>query len=177
MYSPEYHIEENQGILHNVIRDHGWAILVGNVEGTPIATHLPFMLDETQGEKGTLISHMAKANPHWQSFEDDQEALVIFWGPHAYISPSWYEKQPSVPTWNYVTVHAYGTPRIIEDEAALIDAQKSLVETYEGSDGWQLEDQPEDFVRGMLKGIVCFEIEISRLEGKSKMSQNRHADD
>jgi len=177
MYSPNYHIEENQEILHNVMREHGWAILVGSVEGSSFATHLPFMLNDTRGEKGTLISHMAKANPHWQSFAGDQEVLVIFWGPHAYISPSWYEKQPSVPTWNYVTVHAYGTPRLIEDEVAMFAAQKNLVETYEGAEGWQLEDQPEKFIKGMLTGIVCFEIEITRLEGKFKMSQNRHDDD
>ncbi len=177
MYSPKYHVEENQEVLNNVMRDHGWAILVGSVEGTPFATHLPFMLDETRGENGTLISHMAKANPHWQSFEANQEALVIFWGPHAYISPSWYDKQPSVPTWNYVTVHAYGSPRLIDDEKAMVAAQKDLVETYEGPEGWRLEDQPEKFVKGMLTGIVCFELEITRLEGKFKMSQNRHEDD
>jgi transcriptional regulator len=177
MYSPKYHIEENQETLQNVMREHGWAILVGSVEGTPFATHLPFMLDETRGEQGVLVSHMAKANPHWQSFAGDQEALVIFWGPHAYISPSWYDKQPSVPTWNYVTVHAYGAPRLIDDEVAMLAAQKNLVETYEGAEGWQLEDQPDKFIKGMLTGIVCFEIEITRLEGKFKMSQNRHEHD
>jgi transcriptional regulator len=156
---------------------HGWAILVGSGEAAPQATHLPFVLDETRGPNGTLVSHMAKANPHWQNFENSGEALVIFWGPHAYISPGWYENQPSVPTWNYVTVHAYGKPRLIEGEEAMMAAQKSLVETYEGAEGWKLESQPEKFIKGMLSGIICFEIPITRLEGKFKMSQNRPASD
>ncbi|MFP6711243.1 MAG: FMN-binding negative transcriptional regulator [Rhodospirillales bacterium] len=177
MYVPEIHAEERLDILQTVMRDHGWALLVGEVEGAPCVTHLPFMLDENRGENGTLVSHMAKNNLHWQSFEKDKEVLVVFWGPHAYISPSWYEKHPSVPTWNYVTVHAYGTPKIIEDETAKMAAQKQLVETYEGVDGWKLEDQPDKYIRGMLTGIVSFEIPISRLEGKFKMSQNRHEDD
>jgi len=177
MYSPKEFTEDNLDVLQSVMRAHGWAILVGCGEGAPTATHLPFMLDATRGDNGTLVSHMAKANPHWQTFEDAAEALVIFWGPHAYISPSWYENQPSVPTWNYVTVHAYGTPRLIEGEAAVIKAQKNLVANYEGENGWRLEDQPEEFVKGMLRGIVTFEIPISRLEGKFKISQNREGND
>jgi transcriptional regulator len=177
MYSPNYHVEDRLDVLHGVMRDHGWALLVGEVDGVPNVTHLPFKLDEKRGKNGTLVSHMAKNNPHWQSFDTNKEALVVFWGPHAYISPSWYEKNPSVPTWNYVTVHAYGTPKIIEDEAAKIAVQKKLVETYEGADGWKLEDQPDTYIRSMLTGIVSFEILISRLEGKFKMSQNRHESD
>lgn len=177
MYSPKYHIEERLDVLQDVMRAHGWAILVGADDGVPIATHLPFVLNEKAGEYGTLVSHMAKANPHWQNFDAISEMLVIFWGPHAYISPSWYEQQPAVPTWNYVTVHAYGTPRLIEGEDAVIAAQQHLVETYEGAEGWQLEDQPEKFIKGMLTGIVSFEIPITRLEGKFKLSQNRHPSD
>jgi transcriptional regulator len=177
MYSPKEFIEEDIGVLQDVMRAHGWAILVGSGAGSPEATHLPFMLDETRGENGTLVSHMAKANPHWQNFEKDGEVLVIFWGPHAYISPGWYEKQPAVPTWNYVTVHAYGTPRLIEGEEAMIAAQSNLVAAYEGAEGWKLKDQPEKFIKGMLAGIVTFEIPISRLEGKFKMSQNRPSTD
>jgi transcriptional regulator len=177
MYSPEEFVENDPAVLHGVMRDHGWALLVGEIDGLPNVTHLPFMLDEARGDHGTLISHMAKANPHWQSFEDGKEALIVFWGPHAYISPTWYKNQPSVPTWNYVTVHAYGAPLIIEDEEDKIAAQQELVRAYEGGDGWKLLDQPEKFIRGMLPGIVTFEIPILRLEGKFKMSQNRHADD
>ena len=177
MYSPKVHVEERLDVLQDVMRMHGWAILVGSGEAAPQATHLPFVLDETRGPNGTLVSHMAKANPHWQNVENSGEALVIFWGPHAYISPGWYENQPSVPTWNYVTVHAYGKPRLIEGEEAMMAAQKSLVETYEGAEGWKLESQPEKFIKGMLSGIICFEIPITRLEGKFKMSQNRPASD
>ncbi len=186
MYSPKEFIEDRPEVLQDVMQEHGWAILVGSIDGVPTATHLPFMLDETQGENGTLFSHMAKANPHWQNFEnapkttettETNEALVIFWGPHAYISPTWYDNQPSVPTWNYVTVHAYGTPRMIEGEAAMIAAQNRLVANYEGEDGWRLEDQSEKFIRGMLSAIVTFEIPITRLEGKFKLSQNRPSGD
>ncbi len=123
---------------------------------------------------------MARANPQWRDFDVDgeQEVLVIFQGPHTYVSPSWYTVQPSVPTWNYAAVHAYGIPRLIEDEAELYAALQLLVETYEAprSQPWTLSE-PDDFLRKMMKAIVGFSIPISRLEGKYKLSQNRSPED
>jgi transcriptional regulator len=117
---------------------------------------------------------MARANPQWRHFADGQEALVIFQGPHAYISPSWYTDHQSVPTWNYAVVHAYGMPRLLEDVETRALLQ-SLVETFEAplEPPWRLDSLPEENITRMLRGIVGFEIEIARLEGKLKLNQNR----
>src|SRR5206468_2683175 len=123
---------------------------------------------------GTLLSHMARANDQWQDFARGAEALVIFQGHHTYISPSWYEIHPSVPTWNYMVVHAYGTPRLITDDDRIRAALRELVATHESAfdEPWPM-DLPDDYLRKMLRGIVAFEIPITRLEGKFKLSQNR----
>src|SRR3981189_1385300 len=142
----------------------------------PVATHLPFLLDAGRGPYGTLMAHMARANLQWKTFNGEQEALVIFQGPHAYISPSWYEVELSVPTWNYAAVHAYGILEIIEDNAVLYDLLKALIQTHEArfERPWDFQ-LPDDYLQKMMRGIVGFEIQITRLEGKFKMSQNRTA--
>jgi transcriptional regulator len=118
---------------------------------------------------------VAYANPHWRSFDGAREALVIFQGPHAYISPSWYEAGPAVPTWNYASVHAYGAARAIPDKDWLRGLLQRLSERHEAREAvpWRMQDLPERFLEGMLGGIVGFEIAVSRLEGKFKLSQNR----
>ena len=173
MYIPAWFREENILKLHDFIRQFSFAALVTQREGSPFATHLPFLLDRERGERGTLQAHMARANPQWQEFEAGQEALIIFQGPHAYISPAWYKTQPSVPTWNYAVVHAYGIPRIV-DELTLRAIVEATVQTFESEreQPWNM-DLPEEYLQKMLRGIVGFEIEITRLEGKFKMSQNR----
>ena len=142
----------------------------------PFATHLPFLLDSQRGPNGTLLAHMARANPQWHDFNSEQEVLAIFQGPHAYVSPSWYEIELSVPTWNYAAVHAYGIPRIIEDSEELYQLLKILIETHEAQfeNPWPFQ-LPDDYLQKMMRGIVGFEIEITRLEGKFKLSQNRTA--
>ena len=117
---------------------------------------------------------MTRANPQWHDFDKAQEVLVIFQGPHVYISPSWYEVELSVPTWNYAVVHAYGLPRLIEDQVKLYNLLKSLIHTHEAhfEKPWPF-NLPDDYLQKMMHGIVGFEIEITRLEGKFKMSQNR----
>src|SRR5262249_46348042 len=137
-------------------------------------SHLPFMIRPADGVHGLLIAHMARANTQWHSLATGAEALVIFQGDHAYISPSWYQSHPSVPTWNYATVHVYGTPRIIDDYNRVVAILRALVEQNEGhfETQWRM-DLPLDYERKMVKGIVAFEIEITRLEGKFKLSQNR----
>jgi len=121
---------------------------------------------------------MARANAQWKDFDQGVEALVIFQGPHTYISPSWYETQPSVPTWNYVVAHAYGVPQLIEDEARVWAILKELVAKHEEgfAKPWRM-DNPDDYLRKMMRGIVAFEIPITRLEGKFKLSQNRSVRD
>ena len=118
MYIPKSFQVTDPEVLAAFIRAHSFATLVSAVDGTPFATHLPLLLDQ-----GTLLGHVARANPHWQAFDGQREALAIFHGPHAYISPTWYATGPAVPTWNYAAVHVYGAPRLIEGEAlaALVD--------------------------------------------------------
>jgi transcriptional regulator len=121
---------------------------------------------------------MARANPQWRDFATGQEALVIFHGPHVYVSPSWYSVHPSVPTWNYAAVHAYGVPRVITDSAAFDEVLQELVRTFEAPlpNPWTFA-LPEDYLRSMMQGIVGFTMPISRLEGKYKLSQNRSQED
>jgi transcriptional regulator len=147
-------------------------LLVSQHEGEPFATHLPLLLDRTAGPHGSLIGHMARANPQWQS-ADGQHVLAVFSGPHAYVSPSWYESENVVPTWNYVAVHAYGTFRAVHDTEALLGIVSQYVDFFESSllRPWKF-DPTSDFSRKMIGAIVGFRIEISRLEGKWKLNQN-----
>jgi transcriptional regulator len=172
MYIPKSFAETDLPVLHQFMRDHNFATLITQQVGELIASHLPFMLDSQRGEYGTLKAHLARANPQWRQF--GQEALIIFQGPHAYVSPSWYETHPSVPTWNYAVVHGYGVPRVIEDEGVLYRMLDSLVRNHEShrDPAWEMR-LPEDYLDKMMKSIVAFEIEITRLEGKYKLSQNR----
>ncbi|HLH64034.1 MAG TPA: FMN-binding negative transcriptional regulator [Ktedonobacteraceae bacterium] len=176
MYIPKAFREDDLEKLHKFMQENSFAALVTQRDGVPVATHLPFLLDTERGPLGALMAHMARANDQWRTFTNEQEVLVIFQGPHAYISPSWYEVELSVPTWNYAAVHAYGIPRIIDDRAALYDLLKALIQRHEARFekpwGFQL---PEDYLQKMMQGIAGFEIQITRLEGKFKMSQNRSA--
>ncbi len=174
MYLPDAFAETDRGRLHDLIEAYDFAMLISGATPTPLISHLPFVLDRSAGRNGTLQAHMARANPQWQSF--DGEALVVFRGPHSYVSPSWYAPgAPAVPTWNYAVVHAFGTPRIIDDEAAVRAQQERLIAVHESrrTPPWTMDSQPPDFIEAMLKGIVAFEIPIARLDGKFKLSQNR----
>jgi transcriptional regulator len=183
LYIPKAFREDRQQVLHSLIRRHSFGTLVTFGDGGLAATHLPFLLDPERGPHGTLLGHLARANPQWESFGESfasgQEALAIFQGPNAYVSPSWYETFLSVPTWNYVAVHAYGLPRLVTDQAALRRILEATVGTYEASfeEPWDMARLPEDYVEHMTKAIVGFEIPIARLEGKRKLSQNRSAAD
>ncbi len=174
MYIPKAFREDDINTLHTFMQEYSFATLITQHEGVPFATHLPFILDAQRRSSGTLLAHMARANPQWHDFVSEQEVLVIFQGPHAYVSPSWYEVELSVPTWNYAVVHAYGIPRLIEDGEELYQLLKTLIETHEAQfkNPWPFQ-LPDDYLQKMIHGIVGFEIEITRLEGKFKMSQNR----
>jgi len=178
MYLPKSFQIEDLAELHGFMCAYNFATLVTQHQGAPFASHLPFMLDAERGRHGTLLAHMARANPQWRDFAAGGEVLVIFQGPHAYISPSWYATHPSVPTWNYAVVHAYGTPRIVEDHAMLRHMLEALVDTHEAAftQPWRM-DLPYDYLDKMMRAVVGFEIEITRLEGKLKLSQNRSEND
>ena len=175
MYVPKAFREDDVARLHGFLRAWSFALLVTDVDGEPVATHLPLVLDERAAPDGRLIGHVARPNPQWRAFDGRRQALAIFSGPHAYVSPTWYATAPAVPTWNYAAVHAYGRPRVLEGLDATRDAVARLVAVHDPA--WRLADQPADFIAGMLRGIVAFEMPIERLEGKLKLSQNRPAAD
>ena len=174
MYSPDHFKVDDPAILAAFMARHSFATIVTHDGQASHATHMPVLLDRDRGPQGTLISHMARANPQWRHFESGQEVLVIFTGPHAYVSPAWYDSAPAVPTWNYTAVHAYGIPRVVTDQERFAGMLHELVEFHEAprADRWHGE-MPEEFRDRLMKGIVGVEIEITRLEGKFKLSQNR----
>ncbi len=179
MYLPAPFREDDPLRLHALIRAHGFATLISEVAGEPFASHLPLLLDAERGPKGTLVGHMARANPQWRHFGVRRSALAIFHGPHCYVSPSWYVSGPAVPTWNYVAIHAYGRPRLLEHEAETRALLGRMVETYESGfeTPWPLDSVPDDMMASLIREIVAFEVPIERLEGKLKLSQNRPPED
>lgn len=182
MYTPPAFREADPAVLHRLIREAGLSTMVTATSDGLMATPLPFILDETEGEHGVLYGHLAKANPQW-SAPVIGEAMVLFNGPDAYVTPSWYaskrEHGKVVPTWNYVAVHAYGEVEFFDDETRLHDAVTRLTTLHEGARPvpWAVTDAPEPFIKAQLKGIVGIRFVITRLEGKVKMSQNRSAAD
>ena len=173
MYIPPAFRVEDQETLHAFMQRYSFATLVTVEGGEPFATHLPLLLDAVRGPYGTLRGHVARANPQWRQLATGSP-LAIFHGPHAFVSPSWYEAELAVPTWNYTAVHAYGTARLIDDADELMALVRELTAVYEAPrpEPW-LMDLPEEWLRNLARGIVGFELEITRLEGKWKQSQNR----
>jgi transcriptional regulator len=171
VYIPSAFAENDTAKLHEFIAANSFAILTSYGERGLIANHLPLLLDPAAGPHGGLFGHMARANPQWRQAEG--EVMAVFSGPHAYVSPSWYEEEGTVPTWNYVAVHAFGSFQIVEGREQLLEILHRSVRTYEGSrvSPWTL-DESAGHVETMLKAIVGFRIEITRIEGKWKLGQN-----
>ncbi|WP_332699282.1 FMN-binding negative transcriptional regulator [Halalkalibacter lacteus] len=172
MYIPKAFEVSNKYKLYDFIQSNSFGILFSQVENGPLATHLPFLVDENVGEGGILVSHMAKLNPHWENL-NNKEVLVVFSGPHAYISPTWYNEGNTVPTWNYVAVHVYGTVRIIDKKEEMVELLSKTVDFYEASmpNPWNAQFDSK-FMDGLMNGIVGLEISINRIEGKWKLNQN-----
>lgn len=179
MYRPPAFREDRLDVLHTLIERHRLGTLVTYGPNGLTANLVPFSLDRTRGERGTLKAHLAKANEQFADLGAGAEALVIFQGPESYITPSWYpsklEHGKVVPTWNYVAVEARGRPVVIEDPAWLLAQISELTAAEEGERPapWAVSDAPEPYVAAQLKGIFGIEIEIARIEGKWKASQNR----
>ena len=173
MYIPKSFEETDLERLHQFIKNNSFATLISQTNNEPFASHLPLLLNRTAGSQGTLIGHMAQANPQWQQAKG-QNVLTIFQGPHAYISPTWYNTVNVVPTWNYVAVHVYGTFKLKTNRSCLLKIVQQYVDFYEADmpQPWKLDRAEPDFVDGLLDAIVGFEIVIDRIEGKSKLSQN-----
>ena len=177
MYVPAHFAEDRIPVLHEAIRACDLATLVTLTDDGLIASHVPLLLNPEPAPYGTLIGHFARPNP--QAKPAIGEALAIFQGPEGYITPSYYatkrETGKVVPTWNYVAIHAYGTLRFLTEKAELLDLVTRLTNHHETrrAQPWAVSDAPDDFVQGMLNGIIGFELTIARLQGKWKMSQNR----
>jgi transcriptional regulator len=176
MYTPKFNKVDDRAILLEAMRSYSFAILFGPLDASAsamphAATHLPLTVRD-EGEHGLLEGHFAKANIHWQALSG-HETLVVFPGPHTYVSPALYAEQLSVPTWNYVAIHAHGTLEVIEDDAEKESLLDRLIEANDPAYADQWRGLPEGFRRTMLAGIVGFRIPISRIEGKFKLSQNR----
>jgi transcriptional regulator len=177
MYIPPAFLETRLEVMHGLIRTHPLAWLFSAGAGGLAATPIPFLVYPGEGENGTLRGHMARGNPQWQDL--GAECLVVFQGEHGYVTPSWYPSKPDthkvVPTWNYVTVQAWGRPAVIEDPAWLRRLLDALTGALEQSRPlpWSPAEAPDDYLAAMIKMVVGLEIPIDRIEGKWKMSQNR----
>jgi len=177
VYLPQHFTETREAVLIEHIERHDFGMLVTQ-GGNLIASQVPFLAERRDGSL-YLQGHLASANPQAAELENGGEALAVFTGPHAYISPGWYEAGPAVPTWNYASVHAYGAVRAIPDKDWLRTLLRRLSERHEAREAapWRMDDLPAPYLDGMLGGIVGFEIAVGRLEGKFKLSQNRPAAD
>jgi len=183
LYVPPLFKEDRTDVLHAEIRRSGLATLITMGTDGLIASHVPMLLDTEPAPYGTLLGHVARPNPQARGAVPGVQALAIFQGPDAYISPSWYatkrENGKVVPTWNYVAIHAYGPVEFFDDTERLRAIVTRLTERQESTraEPWAVTDAPAEFTDVMLKGIVGFSLPIVRLEGKWKMSQNRPAQD
>ena len=171
MYIPKHFLNTNDDQAISFMQTYSFGTIVTSDNGRPVASHLPFLVQKN--ENGILISsHFAKANPQAESI-NGQEVLIVFSEPHAYISPRHYEKEQSVPTWNYISVHAYGKCSLVEEETSKFDLLERTILNYEEAYQEQWNKLPSDFKEKMLKGIVAFEVKVTELQAKNKLSQNR----
>lgn len=171
MYIPAYFRMSDEETALEVMEAHSFATLFTQHNGLPVATHLPLLLDR---EKRVLHGHFARPNPQWQDCEG-QVALAVFQGPHCYISPSWYETNQTVPTWNYVTVHVYGEIRLVEGEQVLQSLHDQVLKYETPDSAYRLPEVDAELLAGLHKGIQGFQLHISSIEGKAKLSQNHSA--
>jgi len=183
MYVPTDFAETDPAELHRLIRAHPLGMLVAVQGGAMEAQHLPFLLDEARGPSGTLLAHVARANAFWTEVAEGAGVLVVFRGAHGYISPNWYpskqETHRHVPTWNYEAVHVHGRVRIRDEERFVRGVVAGLTRLHEATQPapWKMSDAPADYLAANLAQIVGIEVEVTRLEGKRKLSQNRDARD
>jgi len=173
MYVPRHNQLEDRAALLAYMRAYSFAALATSGSGGLTATHLPFVIEE-EGGRITLLAHMAKANPQWRDFAAGAEALVIFMQPHAYVSPRLYDSRQNVPTWNYVAVHAYGRPVLIEERAAKIELQQKLIRQHDAGYLTQMAELPESYLDAKLAAIVSFSLAVTRIDARFKLSQDKN---
>lgn len=183
MYTSRWFEEKDPAAIHDLVRQWPLGAWVISAGGEMVVNHLPFLLSDTEGGRGMLTGHVARANPVWKSLQSGQSSLVIFQGEQAYISPSWYPSKQqdgrSVPTWNYRVVHARGVPHIVEEPAWLIQHLTELTAAHEAgrANPWRLTDAPAGHIEKLVTGIVGIKIPLDSLTGKWKLGQNRTATD
>lgn len=179
MYTPPAYAETDTDLLHRYMVEWSFGTLVTHGRDGLNATHLPFLLDKTHGTLGRLTTHIARRNSQYIDLQDGAQALVIFQGPHAYISPSWYVDQQTFPTWNYTAIHARGHPRLVEDEEGIRAVLRRTVHAYDDPLGgpWKFEAMPEALTAPRLQAIVAIHIPIDTLEGKLKLNQDKSVGD
>jgi transcriptional regulator len=177
MYLPTPFAEPNLARLHDLIEGRVFGLLIVIRDGVPDVAHIPFVLDRGEGSQGTLRGHFARPNPIWRAFDGAAEARAVFSGPDTYISPDWYVSRHQVPTWNYIAVHAWGRPRVLEDAAdvrrVLDDLSARNEARIAGKKPWTVDKLPAETYDKMTRGIVAFAMPIDRIEGKWKLNQNR----
>ncbi len=178
LYTPEPFAEQDFDRLAAFVASHPFGALISVDDGSPIISHLPFLFERDGGEHGRLIGHLARANPHWHLLASGEPVLAVFQGPHAYVSPSRYAQPGGVPTWNYAVVHIRGKPRLIEKGKECAEILRRMTAAYESRlpVPWEFDGSDEKHAR-LLAMIVGFEIEITELRGKFKLSQNRLPED
>lgn len=171
IYMPEEFTVKDRDAIFRLIRQNSFATLISAVGNEPMVAHLPVVLNDTNDR---LHAHVARANSIWHSFSPEREVLLIFHGPHHYVSPGWYTTHPSVPTWNYAVVHVNGLPTVIQDRGTIESMLRKLVNKHESKSEtpWEMH-LPADYLQNMIDGIVAFEVRITRVQGKFKLSQNR----
>jgi transcriptional regulator len=172
MYIPKAFAVDDLATQHDFIDRHSFGLLISQSDGRPFGSHLPFLLDRTDGPHGALIAHVARANPQWKDLAG-QEALAVFTGPHAYVSPTWYAEPRTVPTWNYTAVHVYGRVEVVHDSTEIVEFVRRLTASAESGmpEPWTF-DPADPFVVRLAEGIVGLRIPIGRIEGKFKLNQN-----
>jgi transcriptional regulator len=175
MYTPKLYREEDRSRILQFMQENEFATLVSHDGRRPAASHLLVEVVE-EGERLLVNGHMSRANPLWKTFESNPEVLVIFLGPHSYISPTWYN-HVNVPTWNYQAVHLYGTPRLVTEYEEMYQLLKRLIKRHEGNDQYKMEALPGDFVKKEIRGIAAFQIAVTRIEANYMLSQNRNDED
>jgi transcriptional regulator len=175
VYIPEYNRVEDRALTLAFMRANPFAILISTTDEGPFATHVPMLVHDA-GEQFHLRGHVARANPHWKTLESG-DSLVIFHGPHAYISPTLYENRESVPTWNYASIHVYGTAKLVTGASKLNELLRDLISQFDSAYLAQWSSLTDEYRSRMIRHIVGFEIQAARVETKFKLSQNRSKTD
>lgn len=173
MYVPRHNQSDDRAALLAYMRAYSFAALATSGEGGLMATHLPFVVEEEDG-RITLLAHMARANPQWREFAAAADAMVIFMQPHAYVSPRHYDSRQNVPTWNYVAVHAYGRPALIEERTAKMALQRKLIRQHDPAYLAQMDGLPESYLDAKLAAIVSFSLAVTRIDARYKLSQDKN---